>query len=86
MKIPRLALLGALFFACSSACAEPTRPELGATPHADGATFRVWAPHAAAMAVGGEFNDWHAAPMAREDPAEVRANEQVVTAYLGSSA
>ena len=42
---------------------------LGAHRTPDGWVFRVWAPHAAAMAVGGEFNDWHAAPMAREDPA-----------------
>ncbi|GAA3933289.1 alpha-amylase family glycosyl hydrolase [Hymenobacter algoricola] len=32
---------------------------MGAIPHAAGTTFRVWAPHAEAVAVVGPFNDWH---------------------------
>ncbi len=45
-----------------------TTGQLGATPHARGTTFRVWAPHADAVFVTGSFNDWaeDAAPMARE--------------------
>ncbi len=31
---------------------------MGAVPHAGGVTFRVWAPHANAVAVLGEFNAW----------------------------
>ena len=48
------------------ASAQSPRPGFGARPHADGTTFRVWAPHASEMAVAGEFNAWHAAPMVRE--------------------
>ncbi|GAA4364811.1 alpha-amylase family glycosyl hydrolase [Hymenobacter saemangeumensis] len=33
---------------------------MGAVPHAAGTTFRVWAPHAEAVAVIGSFNDWNA--------------------------
>ncbi len=33
---------------------------MGAVPHAAGTTFRVWAPHAGAVAVIGTFNDWNA--------------------------
>ncbi len=31
---------------------------MGAIPHDGGATFRVWAPYAQAVAVVGDFNDW----------------------------
>ena len=31
---------------------------LGALPHENGVAFRVWAPHATAVAVVGAFNDW----------------------------
>ncbi len=34
------------------------RPGMGAIPHDGGATFRVWAPFARAVAVVGDFNDW----------------------------
>ena len=33
---------------------------MGAVPHAGGTTFRVWAPHADAVAVIGTFNGWDA--------------------------
>ncbi|MBF9237166.1 alpha amylase C-terminal domain-containing protein [Hymenobacter sp. BT683] len=41
---------------------------MGAVPHAAGTTFRVWAPHAEAVAVIGSFNDWTATqhPLQRE--------------------
>ena len=41
---------------------------MGAIPFKGGTRFRVWAPHATAVAVVGEFNDWNAAthPMAYE--------------------
>ena len=35
-----------------------TREGMGALPHAEGVTFRVWAPHADAVFVTGAFNDW----------------------------
>jgi 1,4-alpha-glucan branching enzyme len=46
---------------------------MGAVPFGEGAatgtTFRVWAPHATAVAVVGTFNDWDATchPLARDD-------------------
>ncbi|HZS35796.1 MAG TPA: alpha-amylase family glycosyl hydrolase [Polyangia bacterium] len=48
------------------AIAPPPSPSLGATPHAGGVTFRVWAPHADAVFVAGDFNGWSATanPMA----------------------
>lgn len=33
-------------------------PGMGAIPHAAGVAFRVWAPHAASVAVAGSFDDW----------------------------
>jgi 1,4-alpha-glucan branching enzyme len=36
----------------------PTRAGMGATPHAGGVTFRVWAPHADLVSVVGPFNEW----------------------------
>lgn len=35
-----------------------TQPGMGAIPRDGGVTFRVWAPHASAVAVTGSFNDW----------------------------
>jgi 1,4-alpha-glucan branching enzyme len=45
------------------------RAGMGAVPFAGGTAFRVWAPHADAVFVVGEFNDWseQADPLARED-------------------
>ena len=42
---------------------------MGAAPHAHGTTFRVWAPHADAVFVTGDFNEWAegAAPMTPEE-------------------
>ena len=34
------------------------RPGMGSIPYAGGATFRVWAPNAAGVAVSGSFNSW----------------------------
>ena len=34
------------------------RPGMGAILHDEGATFRVWAPHAHSVAVAGDFNGW----------------------------
>src|SRR5688572_33512723 len=52
----------------------PSRfPGMGATPYADdggsGVSFRVWAPHAEAVAVAGSFNgqSMDANPLAREE-------------------
>ena len=44
------------------------RPGMGAIPFDGGATFRVWAPFAAAISVAGSFNDWslEAAPLTAE--------------------
>jgi len=38
---------------------EQKSKSLGATPHAGGVAFRVWAPHAQRVAVIGSFNDWN---------------------------
>jgi 1,4-alpha-glucan branching enzyme len=45
------------------------QPGMGAVHRATGTTFRVWAPHATAVAVVGSFNGWDAArhPLARDD-------------------
>ena len=41
---------------------------MGADPTASGVTFRIWAPHAASVAVAGSFNGWSATadPLASE--------------------
>ena len=36
----------------------PHRPGLGSMPHEGGTAFRVWAPHADAVAVTGSFTEW----------------------------
>ena len=40
---------------------------LGAHPAEKGYVFRVWAPHARAVALAGEFNGWQSAAMTRTD-------------------
>ncbi len=44
-------------------------PGMGAIPHEKGVAFRVWAPHAEAVAVTGTFNNWDKTkhPMTREN-------------------
>lgn len=42
----------------TSATRATARPDFGATPHAQGVTFRVWAPHADAVSLKGTFNGW----------------------------
>jgi 1,4-alpha-glucan branching enzyme len=58
-----LFLPAALFAVVPSA-----RPGMGAIPYTGGTTFRVWAPHAAAVSVAGAFNSWSttANPLAAE--------------------
>lgn len=34
------------------------RPGMGALPYGEGTAFRVWAPHADAVCVMGDFNGW----------------------------
>ena len=55
-------------FACATVFAQTpsSHPGMGSMPYSDGTAFRVWAPFASSAAVAGEFNDWHAAPMARD--------------------
>ncbi|WP_324676881.1 alpha-amylase family glycosyl hydrolase [Hymenobacter sp. GOD-10R] len=47
----------------TSTSSAPSKSQLqagmGAIPHQHGTTFRVWAPHAEAVAVVGPFNDWN---------------------------
>jgi 1,4-alpha-glucan branching enzyme len=38
--------------------ADEHRPGMGALPHEEGVAFRVWAPHADAVFVAGDFNEW----------------------------
>ncbi len=46
----------------------PARGGMGCMPHETGVAFRVWAPHASAVAVVGDFNNWDPAanPMQAE--------------------
>jgi 1,4-alpha-glucan branching enzyme len=48
-----LGIVGAMSSAAPSA-----HPGMGAAPHRDGTSFRVWAPHAEAVFVTGTFDDW----------------------------
>ena len=66
MKTRSYFIVWALLALSSASFAQSAQPSLGSIPHAGGTAFRVWAPHASAMAVAGEFNGWHAVPMARE--------------------
>jgi 1,4-alpha-glucan branching enzyme len=52
--------------------APSVRAGMGAIPHRDGTTFRVWAPHAEAVFVTGTFDDWagDATELQRDDDGE----------------
>ncbi|MCC6322015.1 MAG: alpha amylase C-terminal domain-containing protein [Phycisphaerales bacterium] len=57
----RVLALAALLAIPALAPAQPSsRPGMGAIPYAGGVTFRVWAPNASTVAVGGTFNAWSA--------------------------
>ncbi len=59
---------------------------MGALPHDNGTTFRVWAPHATAVAVVGTFNDWDAArhPLVRDDAGNAETwSAEVAAAHAG---
>jgi 1,4-alpha-glucan branching enzyme len=58
---------------------------MGAIPHDAGTTFRVWAPHATAVAVVGSFNDWNPArdPLARDDAGRAETWSADVAARSG---
>ncbi len=62
-------LLGAIPRGRHSRAAADAIPGMGAIPHDKGVAFRVWAPHAEAVAVVGSFNGWDATkhPMIREN-------------------
>ena len=55
-----------VFILSSVSFAQSDHPGLGSVPYRGGTTFRVWAPFAESAGVVGEFNDWHASPMARD--------------------
>ncbi len=42
------------------------RAGMGAMLHEDGTAFRVWAPHATAVAVAGDFDEWSGSDLASE--------------------
>ncbi len=49
--------------------AAPVQEGMGAIVHPGGVAFRVWAPHAQAVFVKGDFNDWsdEATPLSQEE-------------------
>lgn len=53
---------------------------MGAVLIDGGVAFRVWAPHATAVDVTGEFDDWSALPDAEETPGEDADNAEASTA------
>ena len=59
-------LIWVSLFCAAAALAQSPLPGLGPIPHSRGTSFRVWAPFADSAAVAGEFNEWHAASMARD--------------------
>jgi 1,4-alpha-glucan branching enzyme len=66
-RLLRTLIPAALFLGHFSAWGQSSRPGMGALPHTDGVTFRVWAPFATEAAVAGEFNDWSHTPLARDE-------------------
>ncbi len=53
----------------SSSVDSQVRPGMGPIPHEEGTAFRVWAPHADAVSIVGDFNQWdpQAMPMQAEE-------------------
>ena len=84
-------LLLSVFLSALAARAQSSRAGMGSIPRSNGATFRVWAPFADSAAVAGEFNDWHAAAMARDatggtwsiDVPEARAGQRYKYVFNG---
>jgi 1,4-alpha-glucan branching enzyme len=63
----RALILSALLLATLSASGQSVRPGMGAMPHEEGTSFRVWAPFAESVEVSGEFNEWGRTPLARDE-------------------
>lgn len=63
-------ILGALTVLGPVTYGQSARPGMGPIPYADpggtGTTFRVWAPHATAVGVKGQFNGWGTTPLVAE--------------------
>lgn len=62
---------------------EPT--ELGATPHAGGVMFRVWAPNATSVHVSGEFNNWNTSNLPLTDVGDGIWERNVGNAEVGQT-
>ncbi|MGZ5004963.1 MAG: alpha-amylase family glycosyl hydrolase, partial [Chthoniobacterales bacterium] len=60
--------ISALLGSVSSAHAQSARSGWGSIPYNGGVTFRVWAPNASSVRVGGQFNNWSgtANPLVKE--------------------
>lgn len=61
-------LASSLLAGLANAQTPSARPGIGAIPYSGGTTFRVWAPNASSVKVGGDFNAWSnsANPLASE--------------------
>ncbi len=56
---------------------------MGSIPHESGVAFRVWAPHASAVFVSGEFNQWSADANAMRNEGNGYWYTDVATAAIG---